>query len=74
VIPIPFLQQFALPILYQFLNISKLVRSETQVSGETDWAEPELCRIIVPINVDMRGFVRFMAIEEKSIWALSKAR
>ena len=45
------------------LNTSQLDRSEAETSRERDRREPELCRLIVAVNVHVRGLVRLVRVK-----------
>jgi hypothetical protein len=45
------------------MDSPELDRPEAKVSSQGNGVQPEFCRLIIPIHVDVRRFVRLMAIE-----------
>src|SRR5262249_37836799 len=52
---------------HQLLDPPQLLGRETKVPRESDRLQPELCRQVVPINMDMRRLMGFVAIEVEAI-------
>ena len=66
-IPIPRLNESTLICLHQGFYSTKLDGAKSKVSGKCHRLQPELCRQIVPINMDMPRLVWFVAIEIEPI-------
>ena len=66
-IPIPRLNESTLICFHQGFYSTKLDGAKSKVSGKCDRLQPEFCRQIVPINVDMPKLVWFVAIEIEPI-------
>ena len=56
----------------QFLKPPQLLGREAEVPCEADRLQPELGRQIVPVNMDMRRLIGFMAIEVEAVRAASQ--
>ena len=56
----------------QPLNPPQLLGRETKVTREADRLQPELRRQIVPVNMDMRRLMEFMAVEVEAVWTTSQ--
>ena len=54
---------------HQFLKPPQLLGREAEVSGEANRLQPELGRQIVPVNMDMRWLIGFMAVEVEAVRA-----
>src|SRR5438105_8852981 len=61
--PMPGLQECYLMLNYQFLKPPQLLGREAEVPCEADRLQPELGRQVVPVNMDMRRLIGFMAID-----------
>jgi len=46
----------------------KLRGTEAKVSGQRNRVQPELCRLIVAIHMDMGRLVRLMAVKIHAVW------
>jgi len=57
---------------YEFLKAPQLLGREAEVPREADRLQPEFGRQVVPINVDMRRLIGFMAIEVAAVGAASQ--
>src|ERR1019366_3808774 len=69
--PMPSLQKHRLMLTYQFIKPTQLLGREAEVPRETDRLQPKLCRQIIPIDVDVRWFIGFMAVEVEAVRAAS---
>jgi hypothetical protein len=56
----------------QSLKPPQIPGREAEVSGEANRLQPELSRQIVPVNVNMRRLIRFMAVEVEAVRAASQ--
>jgi N-acetylglucosamine-6-phosphate deacetylase len=56
----------------QFLKPPQLLGREAEVPRETDRLQTELSRQIVPIDMDVRRLIRFMAVEIEAVRAASQ--
>jgi hypothetical protein len=70
--PMPSLQECCLMLNRQFLKPPQLLGREAEVPRETDRPQPELSRQIVPIDMDVRRLIRFMAVEIEAVRAASQ--
>ena len=70
--PMPSLQKFRLMLNYQFLKPPQFLGRETKIPCEADRLQPKLGRQIVPVNMDMRRLIRFMAVEVETVLAASQ--
>src|SRR6266540_606870 len=69
--PMPSLQECRLMLSDQFLKPPQLLGCEAEVPCEADRLQPELRRQIVPVNMDMRRLIGFMAVEVEAVRAAS---
>jgi len=46
----------------------KLHRTEAKVSGQRNRVQPELCRLIVAIHMDVGRLVQLMAVKIHTVW------
>ena len=58
----------------QLLDPIQFVRREPEIPRERDWIEPELCRQIISVNVNMWWLVGLVAVEIQSIGAAANNR
>ena len=65
--PMPSLQECRFMCGDQFLNPPHLPGREPEVPREPDRLQPELGREIVPIDMDMRRLMQFVAVEVKAV-------
>ena len=56
-------------LLNQSLNSSDLNRLEAAAALEANGAKPELCRILILLDVNMRWLVRVGRVEEEAVRA-----
>jgi hypothetical protein len=54
-------------VLQQSLNSSQLHWAEAEIAGQGERLQPELGRLIVAVDVDVRWFVGFMRVEIHSV-------
>src|SRR5437762_1793525 len=54
---IPFLQKGRFIFLQHALNLSKFHRTEAEVSRKRHRGQPEFCRLIIAIYMDVRRFI-----------------
>ncbi len=59
---------------HQFLKPPQLLGREAEVPCEADWLHPEVGRQIIPVNMDMRRLMGFMAVEVEAVRAASQDR
>src|ERR1017187_7430868 len=50
------------------MDSTKFHRAEAKVSGQRNRVQPELCRLIVAIHMDMGRLVRLMAVKIHAVW------
>src|SRR5438105_6379615 len=65
--PMPGLQECRLMLNHQFLKPSQFLGWEAEVPRQADRLQPELGRRIVPIDMDMRRLIGFMAVEVEAV-------
>src|SRR5438067_12872253 len=71
--PMPSLQECRLMLNHQFLKPPQLLGWEAEVPRQADRLQPELGRQIVPIDMNMRRLIGFMAVEVKAVRPASQA-
>jgi len=49
-------------------------RTEAKVERQTDRIQPELCRLIVTVDMDVRRLVRFVTEKIDTVWARAQYR
>jgi len=57
-----------------FLNSIKLGSAESSTSLEPHRVEPELCLILIPLDMDVRWLITVPCVEEKPVSANSQYR
>src|ERR1035437_5268132 len=65
---IPFLQETIAILCHAPVDSPKLHGTEAKVSGQRNRVQPELCRLIVAIHVNMGRLVRLMAVKIQAVW------
>jgi hypothetical protein len=55
----------------QFLYPSQFRKRESEILRKSHGSQPEFCRKIVPINVDVGRLIRLVAVEVKAVWTMS---
>jgi hypothetical protein len=55
-------------------NPTQLSGSKSEIPGERYFAKPELRRLVVAIDMNVRRLVGFMTVEVKPIWTVSQNR
>ncbi len=51
------------------MDSPEFYRAETKVSGQRNRLQPELCRLIIAINMDVRRLVRLIALKIHTVRA-----
>lgn len=69
---IPRLQQPRFVLFHQPLNAPQLDRTESKITCEGDWGQPELCRLIVSIYVYVWRLIKVVTDEVHAVWAATK--
>ena len=64
----PFLQQQSSILCDEAMYTPQFCRTEAKVSSERDGFHPELCRLIVPVHMNVGWFVRLVAVEIHTVW------
>jgi hypothetical protein len=67
----PGLQEFRNVPFYHVLKLSKFVCSKAKVLRQRYGLQPELCREVVAVNMDVRRFVQLMAPKVESVRTLT---
>jgi hypothetical protein len=63
----PALQEFLLLGFYHTLDSRKFHGREAQILRKRNGVEPELRRLVVAVNVDVRWLIRLVAVEVEAI-------
>jgi|SRR5688572_3881175 len=66
---IPCLQQPRFVLFHQPLNAPQFDCTETKITCEGDWDQPELCRLIVSIYVYVWRLIQVVTDEVHTVWA-----
>jgi hypothetical protein len=59
----PGLQKTLFVFYHKLFQIAKFLGTETEIMGKGNGLKPELARLFVAINMNVRRFIRFMAVE-----------
>jgi hypothetical protein len=68
----PRLQQLRLVVGDESLDPTEFNGRETKITRQRDWRQPELRRLIVPVDMDVRRFVLVMTYEINPVRAASQ--
>jgi hypothetical protein len=64
---IPCLQERLLVLLHYGLYPTKFGGVKSKVLGQRNGKKPELCGVLIPVNMHMRWFIRFVAEKIESV-------
>lgn len=54
-------------VIYDGLYFSEFPGTKTKIESQTDWGKPKFCRLLIPVDVDMRRLIWFMTIKIEAV-------